>query len=186
MLQLHFKIAQINGSLNTAADFLSRLDLKFTGKIRFKTREELQTTHIDVTTSSSDVAAEEQIFFTPTDEEDEFEKQGVGSKNHSRKNATQWEANEEPSSMKPIIKEFTKVDGNSTSYSVKGIEANARIRVEKDVDEVLKNLKLKIFDQTHDDVPLTSDSRFKYYKVNKDRIIMKDGVLFRKNYEKNL
>ena len=83
---------------------------------------------------------------------------------------------------KPSIKEFTKIDGNTTSYSINGIKANARIRVEKDADLVLKNLKLKILGQPHDDVLLTTDRRFKHYKANEDRIILKDGLLFRKYY----
>ena len=49
-------------------------------------------------------------------------------------------------------------------------------------DRVLKNLKLKIFRQPHDDVLLTTDSRFKHYKANEDRSILKDGLLIRKNY----
>ena len=47
---------------------------------------------------------------------------------------------------------------------------------------VLKNLKLKILDQPHDNVLLTADRRFKHYKANEDRIILKDGLLLRKNY----
>ena len=84
--------------------------------------------------------------------------------------------------MKPSIKELTKIDGNTTSHSLHGIKAKARIRVEQDADLVLKNLKLKILGQPHDDVLLTMDSRFKHYKANEDRIILKDGLLFRKYY----
>ena len=62
VLQFHFKIAYIAGSVNTAADFLSQLELKFTEKIRLKIREDVQTTPIEVTTSS-DVADEERFFF---------------------------------------------------------------------------------------------------------------------------
>ena len=61
VLQSNFKIAHITGSVNTAADFLSRLELKVTEKIRLKIREDVQTTPIEVTTSSSDIADEEQI-----------------------------------------------------------------------------------------------------------------------------
>ena len=43
--------------------------------------------------------------------------------------------------MKPSIKEFTKIDGNTMSYSINGIKAIARIRVEQVDDLVLKNLK---------------------------------------------
>ena len=65
-----------------------------------------------------------------------------------------------------------------------GIQANARIKVERDADLVLKNLKLKVLGQPHDYVPMTTDSRFKHYKANEDRIILKDGLLFRKYYGK--
>ena len=84
--------------------------------------------------------------------------------------------------MKPSIKEFTKIDGNNTSYSINGIKASARIRVDQDADLVLKNLKLKILGQPHDDVLLATDRRYKHYKANEDRIILKDGLLFRKYY----
>ena len=60
VLQFNFKIAHITGSVNTAAEFLSRLELKVTEKIRQKIREYVQTTPIEVKTSSSDVSDEEQ------------------------------------------------------------------------------------------------------------------------------
>ena len=84
--------------------------------------------------------------------------------------------------MKPSIKELTKIDENTTAYSLHGIKANERIRVEQDADLVLKNLKLKILGQPHDDVLLTADRRFKHYKANEERIILKDGLLLRKYY----
>ena len=84
--------------------------------------------------------------------------------------------------MKPSIKEFTKIDGNTTSYSINGIKASARILVKQDADLVLKNLKLKILGQPHDDVLLATDRRFKHYEANEDRIILMDGLLFRKYY----
>ena len=74
------------------------------------------------------------------------------------------------------IKEFTKIDGNTTSYSIDGIKANARIRVEQDADKVLKNLKLKILGKSHDDVLPTTDKRFKHCKANEGRIILKDRL----------
>ena len=81
--------------------------------------------------------------------------------------------------MKPSMKEFAEIDRNTTSYSIHGIKANARIRVERDVDLVLKNLKLKILGQPYDEMLLTTDKRLKHYKANEDRIILKDEMLFR-------
>ena len=182
MLQFNFKIAHIAGSVSKAADFVSRLEIKLTERIRLKIREDVQTTPIEVTTSSSDFADEEQFFFTHTDDQDETEEQILQRKEKSREKAAEWVVNQEPSSMKPSIKEFTKIDGNTTAYSLHGIKANSRIPVEQDADLVLKNLKLKILGQPHDDVLLTADRGFKHYKANEDLIILKDGLLLRKYY----
>ena len=182
VLQFNIKIAHIAGSVNTAAEFLSRLELKVTEKIRLKIREDIQKTPIEVTTSSSDVADEEQIFFTSADGAKESEEQTLERKEQSRQNAKQWAANKELLALKTSVKEFTKIDGNTTSYSMNGIKANARIRVEQDVDLVLKNLKLKILGQPFDEVLLMTDSRYKNYKANEDRIILKDGLLYKKYF----
>ena len=84
VLQFNFKIAHIAGSVNPAADFLSRLELKVKEKIRLKIRKDIQTTPIEVTTSSSDVADEEQFFFTQADKNDESEEQTLEQKKQSR------------------------------------------------------------------------------------------------------
>ena len=127
VLKFNFKIAHIAGSVNTAADFLSRLVLKVTEKIRLKNTEVIQTTPIDVTTSSSDVADEEQFFFIHADNNNESEEQTLERKERSKQNAKQWAANKESSILKTSVKEFTKIDGNTTSYYMNRNKANARI-----------------------------------------------------------
>ena len=47
---------------------------------------------------------------------------------------------------------------------------------------MLKNLKLKILGQPFDEVLIMTDSRYKNYKANEDRIILKDGLLYRKYF----
>ena len=141
-MQFNFKLSHIARSVNTAADFPSRLELKVTGKIRLKIREGIQTTPIEVTTSSSDVADEEQVFFTQPDNSNESEEQNLQRKEQSKQNLKQWAANEELPFLKTSVKEFTKIDGNTTPCSMNGIRVNARIRVEQDVDLVVKNMKL--------------------------------------------
>ena len=62
-----------------------------------------------------------------------------------------------------------------------GIKANARIRLEQDVDLVLKDIKLKNLGQPHYEVILMTDSPYKNDKANEDRItLLKDGLLFKK------
>ena len=182
LLQFNFKIAHIAGSVNTAADIFSRLELKVTEKIRPKIREDMQTTTVEVTTYSSDVADEEQFFFTKADNNDESEEQNLEQKDQSRQDATQWVTNEEPSSLKTSVKEFTKVDKSTTSIPMNGTKANPRIGVEQDVDLVWKNMKLKILPQPHDEEVMKTDSGYKKYEANEDRIILKDGFLFRKQF----
>ena len=182
VLQFNFKIAHIAGSVNTAANFLSRIELKVTEKIRLIIREDIQTTPIEVTTSSSDVADEEQFFFTHADDTNESEEETLERKEQSRQNAKQWAANEESPALRTSVKEFTKIDGNTVSYSINGIKANAGIGVEQDVDLVLKNMNLKILGQPYDEVLILTDSRYKNYKANEDRIFLKDSLLFRKYF----
>ena len=86
-----------------------------------------------MTTSSWDVADEEQFFFTQADKNGESEEQTLEQKEQSRQNAKQWAANEETSTLKTSVKEFTKINGDTALYLMKGIKANARIRVEQDV-----------------------------------------------------
>ena len=100
-----------------------------------------------MTSSSSDVTDEEQLFFTQADKADESEEQTIYRQEQSGQNAKQWAANEEAYALKTSVKEFKKIDGNTTSYSMNGIKANARIRVKQDVDLVLKNMKLKVLGQ---------------------------------------
>ena len=145
------------GSVNTAADFLSRLGLKVTEKIHLTIQKDVQTTPIEVSTSSSNVADEEQFFFTQTDSQEETEELILQRKERSQKKAAEWVVNQEPPSMKPSIKEITNIDGNTMSYSINGSKASARKRVEQDSDLVLKNPKLKILGQPHDDVLLATD-----------------------------
>ena len=63
VLHFNFEKAHTAGSVNTAVDFLSRLEPKVTEKLRLKFREDFQTTPIEVTTSSSDISDGEDFFF---------------------------------------------------------------------------------------------------------------------------
>ena len=182
MLQFNFHIAQITGSVNTAAVFLSRFELKVTGKIHLKVREDIQATHIELATSSSDVADEEQFFFTQADKDNESEEQTLGRKERSRQNAKQKKANEEPPTLKTCVKDFTNFDGKPTSYSMNEITANARIRVEQDVVLVLKNLKVKDIGQPLGEVLITTDPRCKHNKENEDRNVLNDSLVFLKYF----
>ena len=118
--QLNFKKAHIAGSVNAAPYCFSRLELKVTEKIHLKVWEDVQTTPLEVSTASSDVAdeEEEQFMFTQADAQDKTGEQILQRKEQYHKKAAEWVANQEPSSMKPSIKQITKIEGNTTSYSM--------------------------------------------------------------------
>ena len=97
-----------------------------------------------------------------------------------RENARKRVAKKEPPSLKTSVKKFTKIDGNPTSYSMNGIKANARLRVEQDADLVIKNMNLKILGQAQDDVLITRNPQYKLYKANEELKNLRDGLLFRK------
>ena len=68
VLQFNFTIANVPGRMNTAADFLSRLDLDPKEKVQLLIRDDIQTTPIEVHIQSSNVAEEEQFYFLPEDD----------------------------------------------------------------------------------------------------------------------
>ena len=182
VLHFKFKIAHITSSVNITAGFVSRLELKVTENIRLKIRLNIQGTPIKVPTSSSKVTYGKQFFCTKADNDSESGEQTLERKEQSRQNTKQRVVNEEPLSLETGVKEFIKIDGNRTAYSIIEIKAIARIRVEHNFDLVLQNLKLKIFGQPHDEVILTTDRRLEHYKANEDRLILKEGLLFQKYY----
>ena len=76
--QLNVKKARTAGSLNTAVDFVSRIEFKDTKKIFLKVQEDIQTIPVDKTISSWDVADAEQFFLIPADNENESDQETHG------------------------------------------------------------------------------------------------------------
>ena len=75
VLQLNFTIAHIPGKMNTAADFLSGLEMDPNEKIFLKIREDIPTKPIEVNIGSRGIAQEEQVFHDPTDQQETTEKE---------------------------------------------------------------------------------------------------------------
>ena len=68
VMQLNSTIAHIPGKNNTAADYLSRLEISPKGKLLLRIREDISTTPIELNVQSAGVTEEEQIFYTDDDE----------------------------------------------------------------------------------------------------------------------
>ena len=74
VLQFNFHIMLVAGTQNSAADFLSRIDLNPKERVELKIREDITIRPIQVNLQSRDVSDEEQIFFLP-DETIEIEEE---------------------------------------------------------------------------------------------------------------
>ena len=85
VLQFNFKTTYIAGSVSTATKYFFRLELKVTEKFHLKIQEAVQTTPIEVTSSSSNVTDEEEIFFTQARGKHETEEQILQRKEQSLK-----------------------------------------------------------------------------------------------------
>ena len=75
VLQFNFTIAHVPGKINTAADFLSRLEMDPNEKIILKIREDIPTKPIEVNIESKGMAQEEPVFVDTTDQEQTTEKE---------------------------------------------------------------------------------------------------------------
>ena len=73
VIQFNFTIARIIGKNNTAANYLSRLEISPKEKPILRIREDNQTTPIELHVQSAGVTEEEQIYFTEDDDETEEE-----------------------------------------------------------------------------------------------------------------
>ena len=71
VMQFNFTIAHIPGKNNTAADYLSRLEISPKEKLILRIRKDILTTPIELNVHSAGVTEEEQIFYTDDDEETE-------------------------------------------------------------------------------------------------------------------
>ena len=71
VIQFTFTIAHIPGKKNTAADYLSRMEMDPTEKLVLKIRADVKTQPIEVNVQSAGVSEEEQVFFTEEDNETE-------------------------------------------------------------------------------------------------------------------
>ena len=145
VLHFKFRIMHVAGSQNTAADFLSRLELTPKEKVQLKLRDDILTSPIEVNIQSSDVADDERLFFLP-DEDEESEQTIVARKAPSKQRAQE----EHEKDLSTKVTEVIKTPLDSTVYSFDAIKENARIRNEQDADPLLKALKLRILHEEYD------------------------------------
>ena len=159
------------GSQNTAADFLSRQELTRKEEVQLKIRNDILTAPIVVNLQSTDVADEEQRFFLP-EEGEESEQETFARKARSK------QREKEPSTK---VAEVIKIPLNSAVYTFGAVKESARIRDEQDAHPLLKAIKLRVPRKEYDK-NLKTEPRLRILLRHEERVVMKDGVLIRKNY----
>ena len=102
----------VAGTQNTAADFLSRIDLNPKERIELKLRDDITIRPIQINLQSTDVADEEQLFFRP-DEAIQTEEEILLQKEQARQNASEAE----PRKIKLILTETAPIPINKASYT---------------------------------------------------------------------
>ena len=178
VLQFKFCVMHQAGSQNTAADFLSRLELTPKEKVQLKLRDDIITAPIEVNLQSTDVADEEQLFFLP-DEEEESEQETFARKALSKQRAVD---ETEQQNLSTEITEVVHIPLSTAVYAFGAIKENARIRNEQDADPILKALKLRLLHEEYDKHLLKTEPRGRSLLRHEERIIVKDGVLMGKYY----
>ena len=177
VLQFNFTIALIPGKMNTAADFLSRLEMDANEKIVLKIKEDIPTKPIEVNIESTGIAQEEPVFFDPTDHQETTEKELWKRKEEVRKAIPS-----EPPVITVSCFYANDLHKDTTIVNIAQLTKPSRILIEQDSDPTLLNFKREMLGLPFDEQILLNDARYKHYSRNKKRIIIKDDILYRQYY----
>ena len=170
VIQFNFTIAHIPGKNNTAADYLSRMEMDPTEKLVLKIRADVETQPIEVNVQSAGVSEEEQVFFTEEDNETEEQI---------------WERKRQSKAGLKVDETVIYIDAISenvvdeiTNFTQKLRRTN-QILLEQSKDPVLLHLKSKIQNEEYSEEILQQDIRYRHYLNNLDRIVLKDEIVTR-------
>ena len=174
VLQFKFTMAHIAGKMNTAADFLSRLEYLPKEKIQLKIRDDVTITPIEVNIQNFGTAEEDQIFFEPDDDvtEEQLWERKKQLRDANKPIPAQIDLNE----LEPI----TSIDTSQTDAPLN--DTINSIQLEQLKDACLRNIKLKLSGQPFDLLTIESDKRSNRYKQNESRISIQNDTLVRAYY----
>ena len=177
VLQNSFVIAHVAGSMNTAADFLSRTEVNPIEKLEMNIRNDIQTKAIEVNIQSTGIVEEKQIYILP---DDEIEENQIWQEKLNVRNQAQNETHNEPKNSVTELQIFHKPTSGSNTCSEGHFKDYARIRLEQNNDIILRNLRAKLEGNPFDENDLASDYRYQHYLQNITRIEIKQEVLTRR------
>ena len=177
VLQFNFTIAHVPGKMNTAADFLSRLEMDPNEKIILKIREDIPTKTVEVNIKSTGIAQEKTVFFDPTDQLETTEKELWKRKKDVRNAITN-----DPPVITVACYYANDLHKDTKIVNIAQLTKPSRILIEQDSDPTIFNFKREMFGLPFDEQILLNDARYTHYSRNKKRIIIKDDILYRQYY----
>ena len=174
VIQFNFTIAHIPGKNNTAADYLSRLEISPKEKLILRIKEDIPTTPIELHVQSAGVSEEERIFYTEDD--GETEEQVLQRKKAARDHP----ANQ---LLDIAFEKFTthKSDYHKLSTFQKLSYANS-IAVKHNNDVILQQLRLKILKENYSETISLQDHRYQHYCRQMDRLSVTDEIITRQYF----
>ena len=175
VIQFSFTIAHILGKNNTAADYLSRLEICPKEKLVLRVREDISITPIELKFQSAGVTEEDQVCYTEEDEE--TEKQIWQRKKDARSHPT----NQLPEIS---LEKLSAHSGASSQMTTLQILSNpTSMAIEQQNDVVLHQLRLKLQKEEYSETILQQDSRYRHYCSQIDRLSVQDDVVIRDYYD---
>ena len=175
VIQFNFTIAHIPGKNNTAADYLSRLEICPKEKLVLRIREDISTTPIELNVQSAGVTEEDQIFCT---EEDEGTEEQIWQR---KKDASSHPTNQSPDISLEKLSAHSGASSQETTLQILSISTTMAIEQQNDV--VLHQLRLKLQKKECSDTILQQDSRYRHYCSQIDRLSVQDDVVIRDYYD---
>ena len=155
VIQLNITIAHIPGKNNTAADYLSRLEICPKEKLVLRIREDIPTTPIELNVQSAAVTEEDQIFYT--DDDEETEEQLWQRKKEARSNST----NQLPNLS--LEKLSTHESTQAQTPTLQKLAKPITMAIEQHIDITLQQLRLKLQKEEYSETILQQDPRYRHY-----------------------
>ena len=135
VLQFNFTIAHIPGKMNTAADFLSRLEMDFNEKMFLIIRGDIPTKLIEVNIEFKGIAQEKQAFFDPTNQQETTEE--LWKRKEEARNAI----HNDPPVITVSCYYANDLHKDTTIVIIAQVTKASRIFFEQDSDSTLLNFK---------------------------------------------
>ena len=161
-IQFNFSIAHIPRKMNTAADFLSLLEMDPNEKVILKIREDIPTKPIEVNIESTGIAQEEPVFSDPTDHQETTEKE-LWKRKEEVRNAIP----NDPPVITVSCYYANDLHKDTTFVNIAQLTKPSRILIEQDSDPTLFNFKREMLGLPFDEQIFLNDARYMHYSRNK-------------------